>query len=269
MPTSGGIQPRWRCRCLRCDKVVHSIRAKIVHKKSCGCHREQDLIGRRFARLTVTGRADLDAGGHQRWYCICDCGKKRIAVSGGLLHGKTRSCGCGKERGLGNALYKKYDGSREASCFQSMHHRCSPKGASWKGSAWKHYGGRGIRVCERWSLDADGFKNFLADMGRRPSLKHSIERNDVNGNYEPANCHWATRREQTRNTRRTIRIVVEGREVLLVDEVRARGLDYTTVFRRLQRGWDDARALTTPGRKAADAHPLPDARRQHRPGAGT
>ena len=153
--------------------------------------------------------------------------------------------------------------------FRSFLIYWGPKGASWKGSAWKHYGGRGIRVCERWSLDADGFKNFLADMGRRPSLKHSIERNDVNGNYEPANCHWATRREQTRNTRRTIRIVVEGREVLLVDEVRARGLDYTTVFRRLQRGWDDARALTTPGRKAADAHPLPDARRQHRPGAGT
>jgi hypothetical protein len=103
---------------------------------------------------------------------------------------------------------------------------------------WHHYGGRGITVCERW-LEA---KNFIDDMGPRPAGA-SIDRIDVNGNYEPANCRWASQAEQTRNTRRTVRIEVDGVRKTALEWSSETGVPVANIRERIKRGWDAERAV--------------------------
>ena len=104
---------------------------------------------------------------------------------------------------------------------------------------YAHYGGRGIQVVERWQV----FANFFEDMGPRPSPKHSIERIDNDGHYEPANCRWATRREQANNRRSNRTLVVQGRKMTVQQWADERGIGRTTVLARLDRGESPARAL--------------------------
>jgi hypothetical protein len=109
---------------------------------------------------------------------------------------------------------------------------------------YKNYGGRGISVCNQW---AKSFKQFLLDMGPRPSSKHSIERIDNDGNYEPNNCHWGTRRQQNSNRRNCIYVVIDGKRMTLKEACRQRGLKYRAVHKRIMdRGWSAERALSTP-----------------------
>lgn len=107
----------------------------------------------------------------------------------------------------------------------------------------KNYAARGIKVCDRWR---ESFANFLADMGPRPSSRHSIERKDNNGHYEPDNCVWATSAEQLRNTRRTRKITFNGKTQCLRDWATEKGWPYTTLRNRFVRGWSVERALTEP-----------------------
>jgi hypothetical protein len=105
------------------------------------------------------------------------------------------------------------------------------------------YGGRGIRVCDRWMV----FKNFLDDMGLRPSSEHSIDRfPDKNGNYEPSNCRWATREQQQRNLRNNVVVEFRGVRMLLIEAVEMVGTPYGRVYRRLSKGWPVDRALLEP-----------------------
>jgi hypothetical protein len=104
------------------------------------------------------------------------------------------------------------------------------------------YGGRGITVCERW-LD---FAAFYEDMGQRPGSGFSLEREDVNGNYEPGNCRWATWRDQNKNRRDNRFVILDGERVHLAEAARRRGINYNTVRQRLHRGWTMERALSEP-----------------------
>lgn len=104
------------------------------------------------------------------------------------------------------------------------------------------YGGRGIRVCARWSAS---FESFLADMGERPTKRHSIDRIDNNGDYEPGNCRWATPLEQNRNRRNTRLVTFKGETLALAEWSQRTGIAYHTLKSRLLKGWDSARALTT------------------------
>ena len=99
---------------------------------------------------------------------------------------------------------------------------------------YPNYGGRGITVCERWM---HYFENFLEDMGRRPSLKHSIERIDNNGNYEPLNCKWATKKEQNRNKRNVRSLTVNGVTKLICEWGDGLGVKSHTILGRIKRGW--------------------------------
>lgn len=115
---------------------------------------------------------------------------------------------------------------------------CNPKNEKWK-----NYGGRGVTVCDRWRLS---FDDFLADMGERPSILYSIDRDDVNGHYEPGNCRWATNAEQCENRTDTIWVDWRGGRRKLIDVIRETGAKGTVVRSRLAIGWPLARALEAP-----------------------
>lgn len=152
-----------------------------------------DITGRRFGRFVVLGRHSQDRWGYWRWLCRCDCGREKDVAGAELKKGSTKSCGClRKEAPFPTWLVKHGESySREYACWRSMWDRCTNP----KINGYQYYGARGISVCDRWKV----FENFLADMGRRPSPRHSIDRKDNNGDYEPSNCRWATASEQQRN----------------------------------------------------------------------
>ena len=144
-----------------------------------------DLRGKRFGRLLVRDRAGQTKNRNALWFCDCDCGNQARVTGHHLRKGHTRSCGCIVTK-HGHA--KRGHHSGEYRSWASMRLRCTTPSVR----GWKYYGGRGIKVCKRW----DDFGNFLADMGPKPTSKHSIDRIDSDGDYGPNNCRWATAIEQ-------------------------------------------------------------------------
>lgn len=114
-------------------------------------------------------------------------------------------------------------------------------------TAYPNYGGRGIKVCDRWS-GPDGFQNFLSDMGPRPSSKHTIERIDNDKDYSPDNCKWATHEEQSRNHRRTHFLTYQGETLCILDWSIKTGISRATIYYRLRLGWPIEKVLTPMGR---------------------
>ena len=156
-----------------------------------------DRLGKRYGRLLVIGLASKTDNRKRRfWNCRCDCGTS-VVVLGDNLSGNTKSCGC-FQRDRATESHATHDGcgTPEYSTWCNMKNRCSNPTLA----QYKDYGGRGISVCKRWRTS---FENFLADMGERPGSDFTIERVDVNGNYEPSNCIWLHRTEQNKNKRST------------------------------------------------------------------
>lgn len=146
--------------------------------------------GERFGRLVITEPYHEKRG--KVWYhkCACDCGNERMAAGGDMKQGKVTSCGClRKEMKTSHGMTKE----PEYAVWNAMLQRCEKENYA----LYKNYGGRGIKVCERWHK----FANFIADMGRRPSDDHTLERVDNDGDYEPGNCRWDTRAAQSLNQR--------------------------------------------------------------------
>ena len=158
-----------------------------------------DLTNQRFGRLVVLRRADC-ANGHARWHCQCDCGGQTVVESYPLRRAKVVSCGCANRDRVASLNLSHGEASQETPEYRawaSMLSRCT--NPSHKSFA--NYGGRGIGACRRW---LESYRAFLEDMGRRPTPKHSIDRINNDGDYEPGNCRWATATTQQNNRRNTL-----------------------------------------------------------------
>lgn len=190
----------WICECECGNKVtVGQGNLRSGNVKSCGClQKARDLTGLKFGRWTVVRHDGVNSSGGHMWICQCECGKQSSCLGYSLVHELSKSCGCYSADATTSRLTKHGRwGTPEYRCWHMMRQRCQNP----KAKGYKYYGGRGIKVCDRWKK----FDNFFADMGEKPTPDHSIERMDFNGDYEPDNCKWATDIEQNNNTRRNIK----------------------------------------------------------------
>ena len=206
----------------------------------------------KFGRLTTLHQASGGPNNSQAvWMCRCDCGGVAAVRAYNLKSEKTKSCGClQKERTSlrfkSHGMTRQPNGRQtpEYKAWTEMKQRCFNPNSQ----KFSSYGGRGITVDKRWIE----FSNFFADMGFRPSPKHSLDRVNNDGPYSPENCRWATIRQQSRNKRTNYWVMVDGKRQILADVCDAAGLPYPVVRSRLKRGWrleDALKHAVDPSRK--------------------
>lgn len=207
--------------------------------------KSEDWVGRRIGSLTVEafeGLTEYSNGKAAYFRFRCDCGQAFSAQKSNII-GKRADCGCSRpektrsaQRGAWNHPFYK--------AWSHMLDRCSnPKNRSFK-----DYGGRGITVCERWTMGADGktgFECFISDMGPRPA-GWTIERVQGHLGYEPGNCVWLAKGDQSKN-RRGVRLVrIQGRAQTIPEWCAENGISYWSAMRRIQRGWPPDKAVSKP-----------------------
>lgn len=225
----------WICQC-SCGaiKTVNAVSLKNGDSTSCGCKNifKTDMSGKRFGEWTV-----IDYAGNSKWNCVCSCGTRKTVRTNELKNGRSKSCGC--------LARKKHDlnYTRLYKTWQNMKERCGNPNCK----CYENYGGRGITICNEWRNSFRSFYEWAIANGYAEEL--SIDRIDVNGNYEPSNCRWATSEEQANNTRRNHYITYLGRTITLMQAAREYNIPMDTLKGRLYRGWSVEKALSTPVRK--------------------
>lgn len=198
-----------------------------------------DLTGRRFVKLTVIERAEDRVSGTKpkvMWRCRCDCGKDVIVSGGALKRGTTVSCGCKKRKhGYANK-------ERLYQTWGNMRSRCNNP----QNKRYAQYGGRGISICPEWD-DYAVFRNWAISAGYRDDL--TIDRVDVDGNYCPENCRWATTEEQMNNMTKNRYLSYQGKTMTMSEWAKELGISYGAINHRIQRGWSMERIASTPVRR--------------------
>ncbi len=232
------------------DRISIIMRGFIVLH---GIRIAKDFVPETFSRLTTIGprfRLPVGKQGNRQSFqvCQCVCGCVGLVNVNYLKTGHTKSCGCLSSE-LTSQRNTKHGmcGTPEYYIWHAMKARCCNNNSS----NYEYYGGRGVTVCDRWLDPKNGFANFLADMGLRPEGAYSIERKEVNGNYYPGNCCWATVEQQARNKRDNHNIIHKGKTQCLTAWAEEVGMNYYTLKTRIRRGWSADRALTTPVKKIA------------------
>jgi hypothetical protein len=223
-----------------------SIQNMPTHK------RFQDLTGQVFGRLTAISYDGM-VENRAAWVCRCECGQNVVVLGKNLKQGLTQSCGCLHREMLktscvthGNARLGKV--TREYQTWVRMIDRC--ENANYKD--FHRYGGRGITVCERWR---ESFEAFLADMGERPSDDHSIDRfPDTNGNYEPSNCRWATKKEQANNRRSNVKHLVNGQMLCVPDIAKILNVPESLLYKWIRRHGSEKGIAMADGYEERKAH---------------
>lgn len=201
-------------------------------------------IGQRFARWIVLSELPpltTKSGRYVR--ARCDCGAEKTIRFTSLRSGETKSCGCLRDelasvRSSTHGHTRNRDLSPEYIVWFGMRQRCNYE----KSAAYKHYGGRGISVSKDW----ESFEAFLSDMGKRPSSSHSIERRDVNGNYEKSNCFWATNSQQQNNKRTNKVLEFGGIRLTQAQWAVKTGITEAAIKQRIKAGWSIEDVLTRP-----------------------
>lgn len=205
----------------------------------------KDLKGQRFGRLLVREYVGSE-NKRSMWLCVCDCGKEKVISSKNLLTNGIKSCGCLKDKG-----YTKGDvvqgacGDRLYRVYKSMIHRCYYPNEEM----YKNYGGRGIRVCDEWLNSFAIFKEWALNNGydkNAPFGKCTLDRIDVNGNYEPNNCRWADMKTQLNNTTWNVNLTANGVTMTFEEWSKRLGIKLNTLRSRHHRGWSDERVVNTP-----------------------
>jgi hypothetical protein len=193
-----------------------------------------DIVGRRFGRLMVTANAQHIPGKRRAVQCRCDCGNE-LNVDPRSLGKHTKSCGCLQREAVStsSAARVKHGGSRGRSASYNIWIKMKGRCLNQNDNKYPLYGGRGILVCQKWQED---FAAFDADMGPRPSNRHSIDRINNEGNYEPGNCRWSLPIEQARNKQRHRLVQHDGRTVPLSQACDEAGVNYRSALYRLNRG---------------------------------
>ena len=217
----------------------------------------EDLRGSAFNRLTVMER-DTTKARRPHWMCRCDCGSLVSVASCDLKSGHTKSCGCwnAEDKVTSNTTHG-YSRTPTYISWTNMRNRCTKP----SDKRYSSYGGRGIKVCESWM---NSFEEFLSDMGEKPKGM-TLERIDVNGNYEPGNCKWATPKEQANNWRKSLRADYKGESFTAMQLSEMLGVNYERVVWAIKRygdGWHDyiVRAAAEIGRQyheTCQIHPRP------------
>lgn len=170
-----------------------------------------DISGKTYGRLKVLQRVGLSGNRQIKWKCLCVCGTEKVVRADSLKNGHTTSCGgYNKEQVSKSQTKHGLHGTSEYAIWNTMVQRCTNNNAE----NYHNYGGRGICVCDEWKKS---FETFFKDMGPRPSLKHSIDRINNDGNYEPGNCQWSTKHAQDRNKRTNVWIEYNGKRYVKAD----------------------------------------------------
>lgn len=201
--------------------------------------KSNNLVGRKFGKLLVIKRVENNKHNQAMWECLCECGNRSFASSASLVSGNTKSCGC-----LRKEITQKRSqthGKRESRLYTiwaGIKNRCYCKTAS----NYKYYGGRGITVCDEWLHDFQAFYDWAMANGYDDSL--TIDRIDVNGNYEPSNCRWITQKAQMNNYSRNRLITYNGKTQTMSQWADELGIKYDTLESRLNRlKWSIERAM--------------------------
>jgi hypothetical protein len=203
------------------------------------------FVGKKFNRWTILSFAfvkEYPCGTRRNyWKCQCECGNVRDLDQSLLIHFRTHSCGCyhSEQTIKRNTTHGKAH-TPEYQVWAGAIARCYNE----KKKAYPYYGGRGITVCAGWR---NSFEKFYADMGPRPTPKHTLERKDNDGNYSKKNCVWDTRLAQARNTRQVKRYTFNGKTLCLTEWAEELGVPHSSLESRIHKhGWSVERALSTP-----------------------
>ena len=241
----------WKCRC-DCGKIKNVRGGSLTtgNSKSCGCLAKElkiqrikekpiakkiiDLTGKRFGMLTVIRMKERKGYEDVEWICKCDCGNIKEVKGQYLRNGKITHCGCNKPHSYRLSYPRLY------SIWTDMKQRC----LNPNNDRAEDYGKRGITVCEEWKKSFEKFVIWALNNGYEENL--TLDRKNVDGNYEPSNCRWITSFEQMSNMRKNINITYNGETDILASWCRRLNLKYSTVAYRLKHGWSVEDAFETP-----------------------
>lgn len=241
--TSGGHNiTTWLCKCDCGNEVqVASQKLRKGHTTSCGCQKKEnkgshfeDLTGKRFNRLTVIRFIPQPERTTRQydWWCRCDCGNEIKACASKLKSGAQQSCGCLKEEmkpRLGDITRKyKYSNKRLYSVYQAMITRCTDSTSK----RYKQYGERGIKVCKEWLDNYDCFAEWALNNGYDVNAEHgecTIDRINVNGDYEPSNCRWISNQKQQCNRSNNVFLEYRGKRQTMKEWANELGISYSTL----------------------------------------
>lgn len=188
----------------------------------------KNLVGRQFGELIVLRRNPTNSkSGNARWDCKCTCGNIATVIGSKLRSGATKSCGCARKSKTAQGFSK----TRLYRIWSLMKKRCYRN----ENENFKHYGGRGIEVCDEWKNDFIAFRSWALSHGYADSL--SIDRIDVNGNYEPSNCRWVDIKTQANNRRNNRIITYLNNDYTVSEFADLLKVSYWTVRNQLKLGW--------------------------------